>query len=279
MKHLFEHWNELSGQIQNCYLMLFLDYDGTLTPIRDKPEQAKLLTSHRKTLNDLVKLEGVCVSIVSGRSISDVKKLVDVSGIIYVGNHGLEIKGPRIDYKHPDALIKEKTLAEIAAELKKTLKIRGVIIENKKFSLSVHYRMVGHDKIESAKSSFLKIVTPYVDRKLVKLTEGKKVWEVRPEIVWNKGAAVLWLIARLMANTNKKAFPIYIGDDRTDEDALEVLAKNGMGIRVTSKLDETTHAEYFLTTSNEVFDFLKRIKNLRTIKESAIKHYARTRNA
>ncbi len=281
MKHLFKHWNEISGQIQNCYLMLFLDYDGTLTAIKDKPWQAKLLKPNRQVLEDLTELENVRVSIVSGRHVDDVKKLVNVPDIIYVGNHGLEIQGPRITYTHPDAVIKEKLFLEIAAKLKNKIKMRGVIVENKKFSIAVHYRLLAHDKIDKAKQIFMEVVRPYVNEKHVVLTEGKKVWEIRPELAWNKGAAVLWIIARLMAHTSMKTFPIYIGDDRTDEDALSVLGKNkmGLGIRVTNRLDESTHAEYFLTTPVEVSDFLKLIRDLRKFKNNRTKSYVRIRNA
>lgn len=278
MKHLFDYWDSLAKDLSDCSLMLFLDYDGTLTPIRDKPSQAKLTEAGKKVLRDLTALENVTVSIVSGRSVAEVKKLVSISDIIYVGNHGLEMEGPRISYKHPDALVKEELFSEITALLKEKLRMRGIIIENKQFSITVHYRLLAHDKVEKAKSIFLKTIEPYLKQKRAVITEGKKVWEVRPEVIWNKGAAVLWIIARLMAHTNKKAFPVYIGDDRTDEDALGVLTKHGMGIRVTSRLDETTHAEFFLTSPAEVFDFLKRIRDLRTLKEGSKKNYARIRN-
>jgi len=111
---------------------LFLDYDGTLTPITKKPDLAVLSKKRRSILKKLAESSQIKVAIVSGRKLSDVKKLVGLNNLLYAGNHGFEIKGPGINVIHPKAKKIKPVLKKISALLKKRLKnIEGAIIENK----------------------------------------------------------------------------------------------------------------------------------------------------
>ncbi|MEE8638419.1 MAG: trehalose-phosphatase [Candidatus Margulisiibacteriota bacterium] len=233
---------------------LFLDYDGTLTPIVKKPGLATLSRSRRAFLKKLRKASYIVTAIISGRMLSDLKQRVGIGGLYYVGNHGFEIEGPGIRITHPKALQAKPILREIKTKLKKSFqKIKGVIIEDKILTLSLHYRLVQAKDFRIIKRVFPGIVRPYLKTKKIRLTHGKKVFEIRPNINWNKGRAVLWFLKKLKAK--KKDLPIYIGDDTTDEDAFRLLKKRGLTIRVGRA--KRTCAKYYLKDVDGVYKFLK----------------------
>lgn len=233
---------------------LFLDYDGTLTPIVKKPGLATLSRSRRAFLKKLRKAPYIVTAIISGRMLSDLKRRVGIGGLYYVGNHGFEIEGPGIRITHPKALQAKPILREIKTKLKKGFqKIKGIIIEDKILTLSLHYRLVQAKDLRKMKSIFPGIVRPYLKTKKIRLTYGKKVFEIRPNINWNKGRAVLWFLKKLKAR--KKDLPIYIGDDTTDEDAFRLLKKRGLTIRVGRA--KRTRAKYYLKDVDGVYKFLK----------------------
>src|SRR3989338_5160581 len=128
MYYLFDKWKSLLGDLENKSLFLFLDYDGTLTPIRKTPAQANISAETKKVLQRLSKNPCINVAIISGRSLKYIKKIVGLSGIIYVGNHGLEIEGPKIKFRCPvspaymDLLVRiKKVLAERFSGIKAIL--------------------------------------------------------------------------------------------------------------------------------------------------------------
>ncbi|MBI3313668.1 MAG: trehalose-phosphatase [Candidatus Omnitrophica bacterium] len=266
MKHLFKAWNEIEGQLKAKDVLLFLDYDGTLTPITDFPFLAQLSPPQKTLLRDLLPLQTVTLAIVSGRSLNDVKELIDISGLIYAGNHGLEVEGPGIHYVHAGALNAKKLLENITLQLETALgTLDGIFVENKVLTLSVHYRQLQEQNIDSARTLFFKIIYPYLEKFQVVLTEGKKVWEVRPAVEWNKGKAVLWLYDQILEKSpSDQIFAIYLGDDWGDEAAFKALKYRGAGVRVTENPDEPSHADYFLSSPDEVLEFLNRLKGLKT---------------
>ena len=114
------------------------------------------------------------------------------------------------------------------------------------------------------KMIFLKAIHPFLDKAQVVFTEGKKVLEVRPALGWNKGTAVTWLYGRsLAANPSRNMLPIYIGDDRTDESALNAMRDCGLGVKVAENALDS-HASYYLRNPDEVYDFLKRVQRLKS---------------
>lgn len=263
--YLFDGWDEIRKKLLSRPLMLFLDYDGTLTPIVEKPEWAILSPAMKKILEELHHNKEVTVAIVSGRSLEQLKERIGIPSLFYVGNHGFEIEGPGFHYTHPGALETEQAMRLIATKLEKALgDIPGANLENKTLTLSLHYREVPKNQIEHLKSHFFTILAPFVEANQVHFTEGKKVLEVRPMLEWNKGTAVSWLYARkLAANpSSEKIFPIYLGDDKTDESALKAVQDEGLGIKVTEAQIET-HARFYLKNSEDVYDFLKRIQALK----------------
>ena len=233
---------------------LFLDYDGTLTPIVKRPGMAELSRPRRNLLRKLARSPHFLVAIVSGRMLSDITKRVGIKGIYYVGNHGFEVTGPKLKFTHPKAKTAKPILRKIKKELSRRLRdVKGIIIEDKILTMSLHYRLVRRSDTEKVKRAFQNIVRPFRRAKKIRITRGKKVFEIRPNAKWNKGEAVLWLLKKI--GGRKKFIPVYIGDDTTDEDAFRALKRKGPTFRV-GKTGKTL-ARYRIKNVRQVYQLLK----------------------
>jgi trehalose-phosphatase len=230
-------------------LAVFLDYDGTLTPIVSRPDQAVLANSTRAILSTLA--AKIPVAILSGRELKDVRKRVAIDGIVYAGSHGFDIAGPR-GLQRQEAREFLPALDAAEKELREKLAgIPGALIERKCFSIAVHYRNANESDFPKLEREVSEIAARH--RKLRRI-DGKKVYELLPNIDWDKGKAVLWLLEKLGLE-RRNAHPIYIGDDRTDEDAFRALEQRGVGILV-SEQPRPTAARYSLRNPTEVERFL-----------------------
>jgi len=197
------------------------------------------------------------MAIISGRALKDIRKLVGLRKIYYAGNHGLEICGPSLRLVRPEAEKVASTISEICDNLKVKLgHIEGVIVEDKGLTASIHHRLVAPGKLGELKRIFAETARPHLRAGRIKIARGKKVLEIRPNINWDKGKAVLWIIEAL--KPKGEALPIYLGDDETDEDAFRALRGKGMTILV-SKTPIKSNAEYFLRDVDEVKVFLKKL--------------------
>lgn len=228
---------------------VFLDYDGTLTPIVSQPEKALLPDSMRQTLQALVM--HAPVAILSGRDLDDVRQRVNISAIVYAGSHAFDIAGPRGLSKE---LAREflPRLDLVEKEVGKQLAgIPGARLERKRFSIAAHYRNVNESDVPKVERAVSKVAARH--RELRKM-HGKKVYELLPDIDWDKGKALLWLLENLGLE-RATVRPIYIGDDRTDEDAFRALEKSGVGILVSEE-PRPTSASYSLKDPTEVKRFL-----------------------
>lgn len=259
MIHLFSHCQKLKAQLKNKLLFIFLDYDGTLAPIVDTPKEALLSRKTKTLLRNLAKCPRCKIAIISGRGLGDIKKTVGLKNIIYAGNHGLEITGPEIKLVSPLSRRLKGVIRNICAELKTKLGgTKGVLIEDKGLSLSVHYRLVARKLRTRVKTIFHRITISYRSRQKIKVKAGKMVLEVIPPVSWDKGKAVLWLMAtRKFARAGKMLFPIYIGDDTTDEDAFKVVKNKGLALFVGRP--KKSFARYYLRNSYEVREFLEQV--------------------
>lgn len=232
-------------------LAVFLDYDGTLTPIVERPEDAVLAADTRSVLRALAQRHPV--SIVSGRDLADVRARVAVDGLHYAGSHGFDIAGPRGNRVHEAALQAAPQLAAAAVEIERnTAQLAGVQVERKRFAVAVHFRR--------ARAADAPAVEAAVDRVLarhagLRKTGGKMIFELRPDVDWDKGRAVLWLIEALDL---RDALPVYIGDDVTDEDAFRALAGRGLGI-VVQDAPRASAAQYVLPDPAAVREFLRNL--------------------
>ncbi len=264
MQHLFARWDILKERLKGGNVFVFLDYDGTLSPIVQTPGEARLPGKTRKLLADLSGTRGCRVAVVSGRALDDLKKKVGlVEGIIYVGNHGLELEGPKIKFREFLSKQYKQVLREIRGALERGLSaFKGVFIEDKGLSLSVHYRRSDKDLIPRVKTVFHETVISYLIADKIRIKQGKMVLEVRPPVEWDKGKAVLWLLARQQFTSgDTRVYPLYVGDDVTDEDAFNALKNRGLTVFVGRRF--SSEARYYLRDTKEVSELLKRIINLR----------------
>ena len=245
-----EHVQEIARRGDR--LAVFLDYDGTLTRIVSHPEDAWLSDSMRQTLRSLA--ARVPVAILSGRDLDDVRGRVHVDGIVYAGSHGFDIAGAGgLRRELGAAYLPVLDAAE--TELREALdEIPGAQLERKHFSVAAHYRNVNEN--EAFKVALAVDAVTAKHRELRRM-DGKKVYELLPDIDWNKGKAVLWLLETLGLE-RRNVLPIYIGDDRTDEDAFRAIEKRGVAILV-SEQPQITAASYWLNNPEDVELFLQKI--------------------
>ena len=259
MKHLFEDWEDIQARIQQAQnLFFFLDYDGTLTPIVSRPELALCPSEVKRHLEQLRDLPGVYLAIISGRSLEDLQEKVGVSGIIYVGNHGLEIENPAGRHKKILSSTRKRELKRITQNLQNSLKeIPGILFEEKGPILSVHYRNVPQEFFAPIPQVLEEELEQWRDR--WKMASGKMVWEIRPNVDFHKGKAVKEILKTFLS---LGLLPIYLGDDQTDENAFRVLKGQGISVfigpgRLPSK------ADFFLRNPDEVREFLSRCQEVR----------------
>ena len=257
MKHLFSEWKVIRKKIEGGPVYLLLDFDGTLAAIRRDPDKAHLSAGAVRTLKAAAHTPGIDLSVISGRSLKDIRKRVGIKRITYAGNHGLEIQGPGIKFSATGAAEIKRTMSRIARELRKeSRKIKGTIIEHKGLTVSVHFRMVKSSRESDVEEVIKKVTTSYVSKKEIMVTSGKKIWEVRPPVKWDKGRTALFLIEE-KRKTTRKILPIYLGDDRTDEDAFKAIGKGGICVFVGRR--GRSAAPYYLKGISEVCGFIRRI--------------------
>lgn len=240
----------------NRKITIFLDYDGTLTPIVSDPEAAELPDDNREIITALSKLTPV--ALISGRDLKDLKSKIEIDTVIYAGSHGFDISGPNgLEMVHESQKEVTPALDEAEKRLKEQLKdIQGAKVERKKFAIAVHFRNVEEKDVQEVKNA----VQKEADRHdILKTGSGKKILELKPDIDWNKGYALDWLTEKLGWD-REKYLRIYIGDDITDEDGFEALIDDGIGILVGSH-GEKTAATFALRNTNEVTKFLQHLRD------------------
>jgi trehalose 6-phosphate phosphatase len=230
-------------------LLVGLDFDGTLAPIVPHPSDAAMPDSTKDALEQLVSRRDTIVAFVSGRSAADLRARVALENVFYAGNHGLEIIGPDVTFIHQDAAARRDHLdALIAALTEPLVSFEGVTIEDKGLTLSVHFRTVT-DERDAAQ---VRTIVHQAGRAFgaLRLTDGKKVVEVRPDVDWHKGRAFELLRSRIAA-----APALFIGDDRTDEDVFRTLGAHDYAIFV-GPTHAVTLAHLHLESTEEVGRFL-----------------------
>ena len=247
---LFEHLAELESTISAAsHLFLFLDFDGTLAPIGDDPNSAFMPEGTCQALGRLAGVERVSLAIISGRALADLRSRVGIKKIIYAGNHGLEICGPGLEFVEPAAALQIKALGELARHLRTRLSdIPGVAVENKVLSASVHFRRADPGR----RNEVDEVVRTVVESigSMFEVTIGRKVFEIRPRVDWDKGRAVRWIKESYRI---RGALSIYMGDDATDEDAFSALPA---GITISVGKCNNTSARYCLERQSEVQRFV-----------------------
>lgn len=242
--------------------VVFLDYDGTLTPIVARPELATLSDGMRETLRRLA--ARLSVAVVSGRDVAVVADLVGIDGLAYVGSHGLDITGFRAGergYEVARDFLPQLDAAERALR-RATAGIAGVLVERKRFSVATHVRLAAPAARGTVESIVERVGRAHPS---LRREQGKMVFELRPDIDWDKGRAVCWLLDALGRD---RSAALFIGDDLTDETAFRALAGRGLGI-VVSETDRPTAADLRLANPAEVQLLLDRLSAAATLRQDA----------
>ncbi|KAF0922117.1 hypothetical protein E2562_024683 [Oryza meyeriana var. granulata] len=283
-------FKQIVASAQGKKIAVFLDYDGTLSPIVDDPDKAVMSPVMRAAVRNVAKY--FPTAIVSGRSRNKVFEFVKLKELYYAGSHGMDIMASSANYENNSEKSKQANLFQPAREflpmidevtkslLQVVSGIEGATVENNKFCVSVHYRNVA-EKVKTVpfglyfflfsqalgKWTSENVASCLQDWKLVaglvnevleafprlKVTNGRMVLEVRPVIDWDKGKAVEFLLKSLGLNDSENVIPIYIGDDRTDEDAFKVLRQRNCGYGIlVSQVPKETQAFYSLRDPSEV---------------------------
>ena len=261
--YLFDHTPKIIERINNsAETFLFLDYDGTLVPFKDRPQDVVTPNEIKNVLYLLQKHLKFKVFIISGRILNEIKQLINIDGLSFAALHGLQIElsnGEKFFWEQAENIrpilkeIKSKTLKEFKHE-------KGIKIEDKKYTLAFHYRLLPNEKIKRNIEKFENIVNIIDTKKTLDLIYGEKVVEIRPK-GWDKGKAVVEILNNVAKSDNY--LPIYIGDDTTDEDAFREIEKQGITIFIANKTNKPTAAKYWLKDTNDVLMFLKSLTNIK----------------
>ena len=244
-----EEWLAGPGSI-----LLMTDYDGTLTPIVDDPLDATL---SEETREDLARLAGSPrgrVAVISGRSLADVQARVALEDVICAGCHGLEVAGPNLAFRHPDAVAQQPMLGAVGDILvRRAPSVSGMRVEVKGLAVAVHYRHVAADEVRRVEIELARAIREQGSR--LKIFHGSKVIEVLPQVAWTKGECALWVQERLEASLPGPTLWLYLGDDWTDEHAFEMLNGRALTIRVGDAVP-ASKAAYRLRDVSEVHQLL-----------------------
>lgn len=250
----------LAARLAGSPLLVLLDVDGTLAPIAPTPAEARVPPRTRRVVEALARCPGVHVGLVSGRAAADARVMVDVAGLWILGNHGMERLDPAGARQVDRAVVPyEPRIARAAAALREaTARFRGVLVEDKQLTLSVHHRLADPRVAPELRALVEHVAS--VDG--LRVTQGKEVLELRPPVRVHKGTAILAL-ARELGVPSERGALLYAGDDRTDEDAFELLRDalpGGVTIRVAGEPlpgGTPTQAEFTVADTERLREFLE----------------------
>jgi trehalose 6-phosphate phosphatase len=246
------------GDVTGRHPAVFFDFDGTLSDIVESPGSARLVEAAADALTSLA---AHCpVAILSGRDLADVQQRIGLPGIWYAGSHGFELTGPDgAHHQNAEAAASIPVLAEAAAGLADQLgHIPGVVVENKRFGVAVHYRNAARERVGEVAAA----VRRAGQRTALRVTTGREVIELRPNVDWDKGKTLRWVIDYIRTDEQPgPLLPIYLGDDITDEDAFDAVRDDGIGIvvRHADDGDRATAAKYALDNPYRVREFTERL--------------------
>jgi alpha,alpha-trehalase len=252
-------------------IALFLDYDGTLTPIVARPELAVLAGDMR---TELERVAARCfVGIISGRDLADVRAMfggdesADRSGggateadhLWFAGSHGFDVAAPdgtRTEFEEAHAHL--DALGAAADDLERALvDIPGAWVERKRFAVATHFRQVDDARVPDVEEAVDRVLGAHEG---LRKTGGKRIFELRPDVAWDKGRA-LWSLFEQAGLARDDDLAVFIGDDVTDEDAFVALGDDGIGLVVADEA-RPTDADYRLSTPDDVRAFLAELATL-----------------
>jgi trehalose-phosphatase len=233
---------ELRPRLSRSPLIVMLDIDGTLAPLAPTPEAAFVPEATRAVVAALASKADVHVALVTGRAAADGRRFAGFDGVWVIGNHGIEAITPAGEpVVDANAVPYRGDIAAAVEELTRRVgSIPGVWVEDKLWTLSVHYRLAD----PAVEPRLRQTMDDVAHAHGLRLIRGKKIFELRPPIHVHKGTAALELSRRL-AGPQLAASLFYAGDDRTDEDAFRSLrsaAPHAVTVRVGATADDQTAA-------------------------------------
>ena len=220
--HALRAWPVFGARIRRpARLLVLCDLDGTIIPLQLSPALARAGPRERAVLRAVHRDPGVRLGPVSGRSLRSLRRAVGVPGLIYVGNHGLELGLRGRAWVVPDAKPSAPAITRLGQELASEVRaVPGAFVERKGYSLSVHWRGVAPGSVRRFHRLVHRVLDPWRESGIVRVSLGKRVIEARPPIAWDKGSAMTWLLDRYKY---RKGEVLYLGDDLTDEDVFQVV--------------------------------------------------------
>jgi trehalose-phosphatase len=223
---------EIHRQTRGRHLLLLTDFDGTLADLAPRPGQAFAADSVRAEADAISRLESVTFGVVSGRRLADVRTRVGPAAEFVAGLHGLEIEGPGVEFHH-------QALRDVAPVLRRILQAAerdlawcpGLLLEDKTYALTCHVRLAPPDLAERALDEFEAIAEPEIVAHVLKTLPGAAALELLPSVDWHKGRAVEWIRSSVQSRVGDLVV-VYLGDDRTDEDAFQSLGDDDLAVGV-----------------------------------------------
>ena len=232
-----------------------MDFDGTLAEFDLDPSAVTLPPSRQILLQTLGRRADLSAGLISGRRISDLRARVPSSATLFLaGLHGLEIEGPGLKFAHKAVALAAPGISVLSRDLRRAVKpLAGVFIEDKTYSIVLHVRAASTADRQHAITRFNALSEPLLAEGTVRLQPGDHVLELLPNVDWAKGDAVRAIIRHVETETKEPVWPVYLGDDATDEDAFEEIGTNGLTIAVGKRpggasfqLEDPAAAECFL---------------------------------
>jgi trehalose-phosphatase len=224
---------EVLRRLEDRHLLLLTDFDGTLAELTPTPDEAVMSSEVHQELDAVAGIDGITVGVVSGRRLSDVASRIGPAPEFIAGLHGLEITGPGVAFHHYALDAAEPVIARLAAEAARQLAwCPGTYLENKRYALTCHVRRSPPELAERALQEFEALAEPQLEARVLKLLTGAKAMELLPAVDWHKGRAVAWIRARVEPRVSGRVSIVFLGDDRTDEDAFTALGDDDFAIGV-----------------------------------------------
>ena len=214
--------------------IILMDFDGTLAEFHVDPDAVSLTAPRQILLQTLSQRADLSAGIVSGRRITDLRQRVPADpSLFFAGLHGLEIEGPGLRFAHSAVSLAAPAVSLLARDLRAAVKsLAGVFVEDKTYSVVLHVRGASKADRLHATTRFNALAEPFLSDGTLRLQPGDSIFELLPNVDWAKGDAVGAIVRHVEVETKEPVWPVYIGDDTTDEDAFEHVGHNGLTIAV-----------------------------------------------
>jgi alpha,alpha-trehalase len=228
---------EIRARAAGHHLLVLCDFDGTLCEFDPDPYAVWLPESLRDALTAIAARGDATVGLVSGRRLEDIRTRAYLGdAAYYAGFHGLEVQGEGSTFAHPDSDAVRDLVHSVAVAL--TLELRrfgGVFLENKDLSIVIHFRAATTEVQLQVQEIFERYARPHVEAGSLQVMNGSCARELMPNIRWNKGTAAAWICDHVQRK-HGATWPLYIGDDVTDEDAFKFVKERGLGVAASDRV-------------------------------------------